>query len=118
MSGRIVTPDAFFARLVESFVQLLPPAIVRVALLLTVAGALFLHLLASFRIERLETEMARMKVETQASMAEVKAETKAMGSRLEELVTEIRSYRQDIREENKALKAAAKTVPPAQAASQ
>ncbi len=84
---------AFFTRCFEAIVKALPAALVRVLLLVTLIGAAVLHFYATGRIGALERSQDALVIQNGHVLRAVN-----------DLAAEVRGYRDDIREENKALK--------------
>lgn len=85
---------AFVLRVGQAIIRILPAAIARLLVLAVLVLAGLAHVSATRRIEVLERTQDRL--ETQNGHV-LRA--------LNELTAEVRGYREDIREENKALKA-------------
>lgn len=85
---------ALLGKTLDALIRLLPAAMARLLVLAILLGALLLHLSALRRISTVER--AQDHLETQNTHV-LKAVT--------ELTAEVRGYREDIREENKTLKA-------------
>ena len=85
-------------KVLEALLKALPVALVRLLLLAVVLGAAAAHLTATRRIEVLERGQDRLEDRFKTQNEHVLA---ALG----ELKSEVRGYRDDIREENKTLKA-------------
>ena len=92
---------AFLAATGRALVAQLPPAIARILVLMLLVGVLTLHVWASARITALE--LADEKLRTADIM--LSEQNKHVLAAVAELTTEVRGYRDDIRDENKALKA-------------
>lgn len=84
---------AFAVRVGENIVRALPATLTRLLLLLTVAGGLYLHLTATTRIAVLE----RAKDIHEFQMSQLLLA-------MQGLTDEVRAYREDQREEIKALR--------------
>lgn len=93
---------SMFARFIETFIRLLPATIARTLLVLVTVGALGLHIWAMERIRSLEVADTDRRVEA----AELRAQNAHVLAAVKELAEEIRGYREDIRDENKALRGA------------
>ncbi len=80
-------------RVGEALVKMLPAAVARLLLLAVVVGALALHFSAVARISALERATDQHEFKMQQLL-----------TAMQELTSEVRNYREDIRQENKALK--------------
>ncbi len=92
--------SSLLARFIEAFVRLLPATLARMLLVLSVMGALGLHLWAMERIHKLEMADADRRVE----VGKIQAQNSYVLRAVEDLTVEIRGYREDIRSENKNLR--------------
>jgi ABC-type transport system involved in cytochrome bd biosynthesis fused ATPase/permease subunit len=84
---------AFLLKVGQSIVHVLPAAIARLLVLAVLLVALLLHVSASRRIEKLEVAETERRVQYENVINAVT-----------ELKIEVRGYRDDMRQENKALK--------------
>lgn len=91
----------FVADIGRALAKALPPIIAWVLLLLTAVGAVALHVTAAERITVLETQ--ERKLENTDTL--LSGQNQLVMKSVQELTEEVRGYREDIREENKALKA-------------
>ena len=90
----------FLAEAFKAFVRALPDALVRVLLIVVVVGAAVLHLLATERITNLERSQSDLRIQNVHVLTAVN-----------DLATEVRGYREDMREENRALKGLQRSGP-------
>ncbi len=86
--------NGFLGRCLEALIKVLPAALVRLLLIAVVIGAATLHYLATTRIGALERSQDALQIQNGHVLRAVN-----------DLASEVRGYREDIREENKVLKA-------------
>ncbi len=97
---------ALLTKTLKTIIDMLPAAVARLLLLLALVGALTLHLKASQRIRMLEDADGALR-QADALLAE---QNRHILEVMTDLTDEVRGYRQDMREENKALRAQARAA--------